>query len=329
MSIIDFKGLLNNGHDDVINLIFEKNLMNGIDLSQVDPNARMAIIKPMIENDLVKNIPFSKLVEDERFDVIKLMLKKKLVTNLEETFDLGRTLLMIAAKNSDVEFAKLLVKGGANINAVSESKCTPLRFATSSKNESMVQLLIDNGADLNLADIGGNTPLIIAVYFQSNRIAEMLIEAGADLNPKDNMGADALYYAKERNIAMVNVIEDAINRRKSSNLVCKDVDGKTYPILVTKYIAKAVFRVNETEDVPEISTFSINDDTITVKLWDTNNWVPYKLANGKCYDIQLPVKYTPLDYHVVEIDGTERYVQFPANLKLVNQVNPMGLMYRC
>jgi ankyrin repeat protein len=74
----------------------------------------------------------------------------------------GLTPLVFAAREGDLESAKLLVDAGAPINETTEYGWTPLLTAVNNRNYLLASYLLDKGADPNIANKGGWTPLYIA-----------------------------------------------------------------------------------------------------------------------------------------------------------------------
>jgi ankyrin repeat protein len=74
----------------------------------------------------------------------------------------GLTPLVFAAREGDLESAKLLIEAGAPINETTEYGWTPLLTAVNNRNYLLASYLLDNGADPNLANKGGWTPLYLA-----------------------------------------------------------------------------------------------------------------------------------------------------------------------
>jgi uncharacterized protein len=74
----------------------------------------------------------------------------------------GLTPLIFAAREGDLESAKHLIAGGANVNQTSEYGWTPLLTATNNRQYKLGAYLIERGADVNLANKGGWTPLYLA-----------------------------------------------------------------------------------------------------------------------------------------------------------------------
>ncbi|HYR91103.1 MAG TPA: ankyrin repeat domain-containing protein [Terriglobia bacterium] len=74
----------------------------------------------------------------------------------------GLTALVFAARQGDLESAKLLVEAGADVNQVTEFGWSPLLTATNNRNYQLGKFLIEHGADVSLANKGGMTPLYLA-----------------------------------------------------------------------------------------------------------------------------------------------------------------------
>jgi hypothetical protein len=76
----------------------------------------------------------------------------------------------------------------------------PLTSAVTSGDESAVSALLANGVDVNETTSGGRTPLILAVIFGHTHIVQRLVQAGADPQQRDNLGLNAIEWAKRRGL---------------------------------------------------------------------------------------------------------------------------------
>jgi uncharacterized protein len=74
----------------------------------------------------------------------------------------GLTALTFAAREGDLESAKLLLDAGADINQTTEYGWTPLLTAANNRHYILGKYLIERGADVNRANKGSWTPLYIA-----------------------------------------------------------------------------------------------------------------------------------------------------------------------
>lgn len=107
------------------------------------------------------------------------------------------TPLMLAAREGHVELAAMLVKGGADVDAVAGDGKTALALAIFNGNYDLASLLVDSKADVDTADAQRFTPLFYAVDRRNMETApnfpwmvtqdplpliEKLLDAGADPN---------------------------------------------------------------------------------------------------------------------------------------------------
>jgi len=95
----------------------------------------------------------------------------------------GWTALHWASIKGNKHPAKILIKRGANINAVSENDMdkTPLLFALSSGQIEMAKILIKLGADVNKTDKNGVAPLSYALETRNRELIKYMIKHGAML----------------------------------------------------------------------------------------------------------------------------------------------------
>jgi len=72
----------------------------------------------------------------------------------------------------------LLIAKGANVNAMSAYRSTPLDWAIIRNRPEIVELLIANGADVNAKDAFGKTPLDSAIEKNHTELADLLRKHG-------------------------------------------------------------------------------------------------------------------------------------------------------
>lgn len=103
--------------------------------------------------------------------------------------------LMIASSLGFPSEIDRLISKGADIDAETIEKATPLIFAVSNNHLAAVKALLTHDPNFNQITSSFETPLLIAVKNQNIEIAEALLRAGADIDISDNHGAAALHYA--------------------------------------------------------------------------------------------------------------------------------------
>ena len=74
----------------------------------------------------------------------------------------GLTALVFAARQGDLDSARMLLDAGADVNQVTEYGWSPLLTAIHNRHYGLAMLLLDRGADPNIANQGGWTPLYLA-----------------------------------------------------------------------------------------------------------------------------------------------------------------------
>ncbi|AGS80769.1 ankyrin repeat protein [Leptospira phage vB_LbrZ_5399-LE1] len=125
-----------------------------------------------------------------------------------------------AVKNNHVEAVKVLIKAGANVNAVAGySKETPIFFTLNPKKKDILNLLISAKADLSVLDSSGQTPLNSAVRYGYFKTSKILIELGSDINHKNIDGETPLHNASSRGYD--EIVELLISKGAGVNLVTK------------------------------------------------------------------------------------------------------------
>ena len=90
--------------------------------------------------------------------------------------------LALAVCRNNCDIAKLLLDGGADVNALEENGLNPLMIASLLDRRSLVRMLIDYGADVNAKSKSGYTAIMYATLFSSSDCVQILINASADLN---------------------------------------------------------------------------------------------------------------------------------------------------
>jgi ankyrin len=108
----------------------------------------------------------------------------------------GFTPLLFAARQGDVESAKVLLAAGANVNDSSASGTSALVVAAHSAQRALALLLLDKGANPNAAD-GGYTALHAAVLRGDLELVRALMARGADPNIEMTKGTPVRYISQD------------------------------------------------------------------------------------------------------------------------------------
>ena len=109
--------------------------------------------------------------------------------------DRNNTPLILAASKGMNTCVDLLLKKGANVNAIGENHWTPLFGATIGGHEACVNLLLNAGAEVNLRDIQHKTALSYSVMNGYLGCFRLLQSAGAGVNMADSEGITPLMTA--------------------------------------------------------------------------------------------------------------------------------------
>jgi uncharacterized protein len=135
--------------------------------------------------------------------------------NPNQVDDEGRTGLLIAATNGNMQIAAILIKAGANLGLKDRLGNTPLHLAVDRNQVEMAQLLIDVGAALDVDNRNGMTPLMIAASRGNAAIVQALLAKGANVRKTDFTGRDALSWANDsRRPAVVQLLQRAVAAKR-------------------------------------------------------------------------------------------------------------------
>ncbi len=111
---------------------------------------------------------------------------------------IGKTALMVSAKNGHLKFAQFLILDLPKLEAAYDNRnymFTDFTIAVAQERFGMDPLLIKKDSKVNQQDMRGNTALMIASEYGHIEIAQLLIAQGAEVNQKDKNGFNALMHA--------------------------------------------------------------------------------------------------------------------------------------
>jgi hypothetical protein len=109
------------------------------------------------------------------------------------------TPLCAAAAGGCLGAAQLLVKHGADVDAVGRNGWSPLLWASDSGRLKLSRLMLDHGADINFRDSSNRTSLSLATGKGHLEIASLLLRHGADANVWESGEGTVLMKAIQRN----------------------------------------------------------------------------------------------------------------------------------
>ncbi|KAM3873286.1 B-cell lymphoma 3 protein homolog [Diretmus argenteus] len=116
----------------------------------------------------------------------------------------GLSPLHLAVQGGHKELARMLLKAGANINAMDiKSGQSPLMHVVESNNTDMVHFLIENGCDVNSQSYSGNTALHSACGRGQVDTVRLLLKSGADSSHKNYHNDTPVMVAKSKKITDV------------------------------------------------------------------------------------------------------------------------------
>lgn len=159
------------------------------------------------------------------------------IINLKEDGKVGNSLLHVAIENGATRIVELLLKNGANKEALNEEAQTPLLLAINLENSDIVSLLLQHGVQ---TDVGisstGVSPLSLAALHRNHSIMKLLLNGGACMAIPNKAGITPLHFAvKYRDHDMVKLLlehafktNDGQHGKEILNLC--DNDGST-PLL--------------------------------------------------------------------------------------------------
>lgn len=128
----------------------------------------------------------------------------------------GRSPLHWAAMTNRVEFMQLLLRNGAEVDAVDRASRTPLMSCAAFGASGAARLLLQSGADKDSKCVRGLTPLHAAASGGHVEVIEILIAAGADTLKQATVGATPRHLAERHgHDAVVEVLAAHGGRRPS------------------------------------------------------------------------------------------------------------------
>ncbi|XP_022800155.1 serine/threonine-protein phosphatase 6 regulatory ankyrin repeat subunit B-like [Stylophora pistillata] len=130
----------------------------------------------------------------------------------------GRTPLMHAALNGNVQAVKGLIKRGADLSLKDKKGWNALHFAADAIDTDVIDLILTHMPNIESKAAAGSTPLIIAVRFAKMQSVKHLLERGANPLTGDNDGQDSLVHALSRDYDVLDLLLSHVAKSESTIL---------------------------------------------------------------------------------------------------------------
>lgn len=170
---VDFFRAVNTDNERVV----KKLLAEGFDPNTPNPQGQVGLFLAL---------------RDESPKVAAVLLANSAV-RVDATTAADETPLMMASLRGSIEWATQLLDRGAAIN---RSGWTPLHYAASGPQTALVKLLLDRGADINALSPNRSTPLMMAARYGASESAELLLSRGADAKAHNDRDLTAAAFAR-------------------------------------------------------------------------------------------------------------------------------------
>ena len=105
------------------------------------------------------------------------------------------TVLHVAARQGHADFAALVLKSGADVDARNEAGDMPLHVAARYGHDEVARVMLAANATVNARSISGLTPLHVAAEHGRFPVVKRLLAARAAVDGRDNGGWTALHHA--------------------------------------------------------------------------------------------------------------------------------------
>jgi ankyrin repeat protein len=220
-----FAWLVAADHDRVLRILCDASLFQKheeryqhsaeLAIRENSPKALKLLLKHGVEsNQIIDEEGNTPLMEAAYFGYIECGIA--LLDNLasvNQQNNIGRTALMIAVLEGRVEFAKLLLKKGANCNLRGKKfKRNALQMAINIKNSDLAKQLIDHTDDLDAQDAEGDTALHLATLVDLPDIVSLLLKMNANKNIPNRLGIMPLLYALAKgSMPCINALQPEAN----------------------------------------------------------------------------------------------------------------------
>jgi ankyrin repeat protein len=158
----------------------------------------------------------------------------------------GSTALHLAALEGHAEIARVLLAGGAQVNARGLRDETPLHMAMYDAHRELAEVLLASQADIGARNTEGETPLHLAARKGHRELVVLLLDHNADINARDRQDATPLHAAAAA--GHKEVVEVLLSRY--ADMFALDKAGRT---------PKAVAAEKQESQIAELLTPRVGD----------------------------------------------------------------------
>jgi ankyrin repeat protein len=170
---IDFFRAVNIDNDGAVRQLLEA----GFDPNSVNPQGLVGLFLAMRE---------------ESFKVAALLVAHPAI-RIDAVSPADETPLMMACLKGHRDWARRLLGAGAALN---RPGWTPLHYAASGLDAALVGDLLERGADVNAESPNRSTPLMMAARYGAEAAADLLLLKGADARARNERGLTAADFAR-------------------------------------------------------------------------------------------------------------------------------------
>jgi ankyrin repeat protein len=167
---------------------------------------------------IASEAPLAEAAKNHDWDTLRALLTQHVDVN--RPLPDGATALHWASQWDDDATVDLLIRAGANVNAIDDYAVTPLLLAAQNGSVRVVETLLQAGANPNAALSTGQTPLMTAARTGKPDVVAALITHGADVRAKETTrGQTALMWAaaeKHADVARLLIEHGADVRERST-----------------------------------------------------------------------------------------------------------------
>lgn len=248
---------------------------------------------------------------------------------LDHFSDGGKTVLYIAYQNRNVNFMKLVLSFGADINFTYGKKSNTLLIEACKANHiQFTQLLLENSANMDTRNNEGQTAICISCEFEQTEIVQLLLNNGANVNICNNVGLGPLYFACTTH--QVDTVSLLLENHAETNVCIPGSDSllliccirKIYSIvdLLLHYGADVNFR-DEYDETALYKSFQMYDANLI------NSLLAY---NADWKEISSHLKYFLFDAckkGLIEI--VQIILQLDQNIDVNSALNGKTPLYAC